>query len=197
MKVRQANLVGQKGPLMELEERVWRAGAYNLKNPGTYVNVSSERIVIGNRPGRFHYTIAIVFPCLAIAVAWMIGRQLWWLAAIFILLFGVFPILPLFNRQRFEIERGVLKARGRALGRETHRDWPLHPQGAVRVEDWWYRDSDSPHTWPQFQLQLRTPDGWIGVAELLHDREPLLRLAHDVSVVSGVPLLDDETAVQS
>jgi hypothetical protein len=174
---------------MEPGRRVYCQGAWNLRGPGVYVHATPDRLTIGHRPGPFHYFLSVVFPSIALGVIWVVGREAWWAAAAVGLLFGVVPLLPLLNRQRYEVSPGELRAAGRALGVRGEKRWPLPPDAAVRVESvptW-----DNAVCWTQFQAQIKVADGWVGVAELLHDPEPVRAFARQMAAAAGVPFLDE------
>lgn len=171
---------------LEPGHRVYRSGAWNLQGVGVYVEHHPDRVVIGHRPGPVHYTIGVVFPALAVAIVVFVLRvapELWWLAAFFGLLFGVFPVLPLLNTQRFEICQGVARMRGRAMGFRIRREFRIPRDAAVRIEQMPFLDGAT-HPWRRFQVQIRTEGGWLALAELLHEPEPLRQFAERVSEVT-------------
>lgn len=169
--------------------RVYRGGAWNLRGPGVYTILEPGRAIIGHRPGFFHYAVATFFPSVALGVIWLIGREVWWFAAGVGLLFGLLPILPLLNTQRYEVSPGLLRAGGRALGLRIDRRWPLPADSAVRVERFDELDWNDNSRWPRYQAQVKVADGWVAVAELLHDPEPVRAFARQLAEAAGVPLL--------
>jgi hypothetical protein len=159
---------------------VGRSGAFVLGGPGTYVEYGADRVVVGNRPGAFHFAVAVVFP-LGLLFLWWLLRDAGCVGALFFLVMGVPPLLILFNTQQWEIVPGALRARGRAFGIARSRDWTLPPDGGVRVER--FQDSDG---WTTYQIQIGTAEGWIGVAEAANP-EPVRELGARVAEVAGVP----------
>lgn len=162
------------------------AGAFVLDAPGTYVADLEGRLVIGNRPGRLHYAIALGVPagCLVLL---LVLRDVWWLGAGALVLFGLPAILVAFNSQRYEITPGHVAMRGRAAGIPVRRDWTLSGDAAVRVETRVERDPDSPTLWTAYQAQILTSGGSIPIAESTR-RERAVSCAELVARTAGVVL---------
>jgi hypothetical protein len=168
-------------------------GAFVLGAPGTYVVEGPDRLVVGHRPGRLHAAVAALFLALGVACCWLLWPYVPGLGAVFLLLSGGAPLLALLNTQRWEVQRGVLRAAGRALGVRRERAWPLPPDSAVRVDSWTEADGDHPVRWPCYQAQVRTADGWVGVAEAAQ-AEPVRAFARRLAAAAGVPLEDEVSA---
>lgn len=166
-------------------EWVGRSGALMLGGPGTYTEYTSDRVIIGNRPGALHWAIALVFGSIALLLCWLL-RDAPWVAGLFFVVFGVLPLLPLLCRMRYEISREGLQRRGKALGISQRRDWPLTADSAVRVETYQDRDSDN-HGWTRHQTQIRVREGWIGVSES-GNLESARDFAGRMAAAAGVPL---------
>lgn len=164
------------------------AGAFVLRAPGTYVRAAPDRFVIGNRPGTFHRVVAGG----SLAVGLAAGYLFWTVEPIlggFIAFFFALPLLTLLNTQRYEVFRGVLRARGKALGQEQQRDWPLPADSTVRILGYPYFDADGPTPWTAHQVQLRADGFWVPLAESLN-REEVVPVARQVAAAAGVPLRD-------
>ena len=171
------------------DERVLPHGAFVLGAPGTYVAGAPGRLVVGNRPGRFHVGLVAVLLAVGAACLWLLWPVVPWLGAALLLLFGGVPLLTLLNTQRWEVQPGVLRARGRALGRRRERDWPLPPDSAVRISSWLEWDAEPSARWPCYQAQVRTDAGWIGVAEAAQEA-PVRALARRLAAVADGALAD-------
>ncbi|MDP9352140.1 MAG: hypothetical protein M3P51_11435 [Chloroflexota bacterium] len=156
-----------------------------LGAPGTYVEDRGEYLIIGNRPGMFHYVIAITFALVAIWVLWLLWPYAPLVAGGFFHLFSVPPLLILFNSQRWEITPGSIRMRGRAPGRTRSGDWLLPADSRVRIDSIW--DSDEGSSGWYYQAQKLTESGWVGVAES-RDAEVVRRFGHRLAEVTGASL---------
>lgn len=161
-------------------------GAFVLDAPGTYVAELEGSLIIGNRPGLLHYAIAIGVPAFCLALLGLL-RDVWWLGAVALVLFGIPATLVAFNSQRYEITAGRVMMRGRAAGFATRRDWPLPAGAAVRIGTRIERDEGTPYLWTAYQTQILTDNGWIAVAESMR-RDRALEFAGRLARAAGVAL---------
>lgn len=163
-------------------------GAFVLGAPGTYVEERPGVLVVGNRPGGTVKALAAVMLAFGLGLAWFLWAELPWLGVLLGLLFGGVPLLALLNRQRWEVRRQHLALRGRALGHEVERDYPLAPDAAIRLGTRVEYDQDgSTPRWTTWQAQVRTAQGWVAVAESAQEG-PAREFAQRLARVTGLPL---------
>lgn len=163
-------------------------GAFILDAPGTYVSEAEGRLVIGNRPGMLHYSIAVGVPAFSLALLWLFPHDAW-LAVGALVLFGPLAVLVLFNSQRYIVTTGHVAMRGRATGFTVNRDWPLLADSAVRIDTRIERDQDAANLWPCHQAQILTTQGWIAIAESMQ-RGRALEFGERLARVAGVKILN-------
>lgn len=163
-------------------------GAFILDASGTYVSEAEGRLVIGNRPGMLHYSIAVGVPAFSLALLWLFSRDAWWLGVGAFLLFSLPSVLVLFNSQRYIVTTGHVAMRGGAAGFTVNRDWPLLTDAAVRIETRIERDQDAANLWTCYQAQILTTQGWIPIAESMHGRRAL-EFGERLARVVGVKIL--------
>lgn len=160
----------------------WGNGAFIIDAPGCHMHCTADRVVIGNRPGLFLWGATVVVWIITLGLGWLFWPHSRALAAAPWLVMAFPLMLALLNRQQWEIEHGVLRLRGRALGLRTSRDYSLGTTTCRVLER---RLWSEPLPW--LQLQLPTAEGdWIGVAENGHP-ERLWPIARAVCLAAGLP----------
>jgi hypothetical protein len=164
-------------------------GAFLLDAPGTYFSEAEGRLIIGNRAGLLHYSIALAVPAFCFAVLWLFRHDVWWLGVGALVLFGLPSILVVFNSQRYEVTAGHVAMRGRAMGFRVNRDWPLLDTSAVRIGTRIERDQEAPHLWTCYQVQILTTQGWIPIAESMQHGK-VLEFAEALARVVGARISD-------
>jgi hypothetical protein len=164
-------------------------GAFILDAPGTYVSEAEGRLVIGNRPGMLHYSIAVGVPAFSLALLWLFPHDAWWLGVGALVLFGLPSVLVLFNSQRYIVTTGHVAMRGRVAAFTVNRDWPLLADSAVRIDTRIERDQDAANLWTCHQVQILTTQGWIPIAESMQ-RGRALEFGERLARVAGVKILN-------
>jgi hypothetical protein len=167
-------------------------GAFILDAAGTYVSEAAHRLVIGNRPGLLHYSIALAVPAFCLILLWFFRDDAWWLGTGALVLFGLPAVLLVFNSQRCEVTPGHVAMRGRAAGFRVTRDWPLPADSAVRIDTRIERKQETPDLWTSYQAQILTSQGWIPIAESMQ-RARALEFAERLAHVAGVRILNSST----
>ena len=167
-------------------------GAFILDAAGTYVSEMGHTLVIGNRPGLLHYSIALAVPTLCLILLWLFRDEAWWLGAGGLVLFGLPAVLVVFNSQRYEVTVGNVAMRGRAVGFRVTRDWPLPADSAVRIDTRIGRDPDTAYLWTSHQAQILTSQGWIAIAESMQ-RDKVLDFAERLARFARVRNLTAST----
>lgn len=164
-------------------------GAFILDAPGTYVSEAEDRLVIGNRPGLLHYSIAVGVPAFCLALLWLFRHDAWWVGVGALVLFGLPALLVPLNSQRYIVTAGHVARRGRVAGFAMHRDWPLRADSAVRIDTRIERDQEAANLWTCHQTQILTNQGWIPIAESMQ-RDKAIEFGERLARVGGVKTLN-------
>lgn len=177
---------GVTGLLARAKENV-TTGAFTLGAPGISWSERDGRLVVGHRPGVFLKVAMVGLTLLALGAAALLWPVSPWLAFGFAFVFTAPPALALLNHQRYELERGMVRARGRALGRTWDRDLPLGRDAAVDIAPRPERDADSGITHTAFVVRVRSTNGWVPIAESM-DLGQARAFAERVAAATGAGL---------
>ena len=160
-------------------------GTFILGAPGTYVRSEPDLVVVGSRPGAVHRLVALAVLLVGGGAGWALGERFGPPAGVPLALLGLSGLVLLLNSRRYEVQRGVVRARGRMLGLPRRRDWPLPPDAVVRIGTRWELDHDGVTQWIYYQVQVKVRGGWIALAESGRSA-PVREVAQHVAAVAGI-----------
>lgn len=174
---------------MKIPPREHVLGAFVLGAVGTYISEAEDRLIIGNRPGVVHYSIALGVPTFCLVLLWLLRNEAWWVGGGALVLFGLPSILVAFNSQHYEVTAGRVAMRGRAAGFSVRRDWVLPGDSAVRIGTRIEMDQETAYRWTSYQAQILTGGGWMPIAESTL-RGAAVEFAARLARAAGVSIMD-------